>query len=108
MWATIQQYAFGSGCLLGASEAVICGHQQSWTLLSPGSMASGEPTPGCSSVAARKLAPRDTSFLLKFQPNTPPPPAYRVPVTMSAPVSACRRIMSGIYLGCAQSNTFVS
>ena len=32
-------------------------------------------TPGRSSVAARKLAPRDTSFLLKFQPNTPPPPA---------------------------------
>ena len=58
-------------------------------------------TPGRSSVAARKLAPRDTSFLLKFQPNTPPPPAYRVPVTMSASLSACLLIKSGMYFGCA-------
>ena len=32
-------------------------------------------TPGCSSVAASRLAPRLVSLRLKFQPNTPPPAA---------------------------------
>ncbi len=40
-------------------------------------------TPGCSSVCARKLAPRLVSFRLKVQPYTPPPCLYRVPVTIS-------------------------
>lgn len=38
-------------------------------------------TPGCSSVWASRLAPRLVSLRLKFQPKTPPPPRYRVPVT---------------------------
>lgn len=57
-------------------------------------------TPGCSRVAARKLAPRLVSFLLKLQPKTPPPDAYRVPVTTSASAKRCCHMKSGMYFGC--------
>ena len=40
-------------------------------------------TPGCSSVCAKKFAPRLVSLRLKVQPYTPPPCLYRVPVTIS-------------------------
>lgn len=46
-------------------------------------------TPGQRSVCARTFAPLLVNLRIRFQPCTPPPFTYRVPVTISAPVSIC-------------------
>lgn len=56
-------------------------------------------TPGCSSVCASRLAPRLVSLRLKFQPNTPPPWRYRVPVTAGRGGGGAQLVTAGRPVG---------